>query len=125
MRSTRKLEHLRLAMKITSDQGDSGFGDISLVPWAIPEIDLADVDASCHFLGKSLTAPILINAMTGGHLEAQEVNSALARAAQEAGLAIAVGSQRAALEKKSLRETYVVVRRNNPDGVVLANLNAG
>lgn len=67
---------------------------------------------------------MLINAMTGGHPDVKDINAGLGAAAARTGLAIAVGSQRAALEKPGVRDTYQVVRKNNPGGVVLANLNA-
>ena len=84
-----------------------------------------DIDTSCKFMGKTLAAPLIINAMTGGHPEIREINSNLARVAREVNVAMAVGSQRAALDDPEVRETFGVVREENPTGVILANLNAG
>jgi isopentenyl-diphosphate delta-isomerase len=62
--------------------------------------------------------------MTGGHEGATEVNAVLARAAQRHGLAIGVGSQRAALLDPSLAATYSVVRDHAPDALVIGNIGA-
>lgn len=125
MRQRRKLEHVRCAVEIREEKPKAGFQDVFLVHQALPELSLDEVDPGCRFLGKELAAPVLINAMTGGHPELREINRCLARAAKEAGIAMAVGSQRAALEDPALRDTYTVARKENPDGVLLANLNAG
>ncbi len=72
--------------------------------------------------GVELSAPLVISAMTGGHGAAAVVNGRLAHAAQELGIALGVGSQRAALRDPRLRPTYAVVRKNAPDALVIGNL---
>ena len=59
--------------------------------------------------------------MTGGVERGAEINRLLAAAAQAAGLALGVGSQRAALDDPSLAETFQV-RELCPDVPLLANL---
>ncbi|TET51784.1 MAG: type 2 isopentenyl-diphosphate Delta-isomerase [Anaerolineales bacterium] len=90
---------------------------------ALPDLNLEDVDVGADFLGKRLSAPLLISAMTGGVPEAKALNRRLARAAQGAGIAMGVGSQRAAIEDPSLADTYRV-RDVAPDVLLLANLGA-
>ncbi|MGI6604251.1 MAG: type 2 isopentenyl-diphosphate Delta-isomerase [bacterium] len=124
-RQLRKLEHLRLAMSLPPGPGRTGFDDVLLLPEALPNIATAELDLSTTFLGYRLQSPILINAMTGGTPEAARINARLAKVAKEAGLALALGSQRAALEDPSLVYTYTIARRVNPGGVILANLGAG
>jgi len=75
-------------------------------------------------MGKKLKAPLLINAITGGHPSVMNINKSLARVARQAGIAMAVGSQMAGLENPGLKQTYEVARWENPDGIVLANLSA-
>lgn len=112
-------------MQAGGKPGDNGFDDICLVHQALPELDLGDVETSTLFLGKKLKAPIIINAMTGGHRAARDVNRSLARAARESGIAMAVGSQQAALEDPGMRDTYSVAREENMEGCLLANVSAG
>jgi isopentenyl-diphosphate delta-isomerase len=61
--------------------------------------------------------------MTGGTAEAHEINRTLAAAAQEAGMAMGLGSMRAAIEDSSLAYTYQV-RKVAPDVLLFANLGA-
>lgn len=68
--------------------------------------------------------PVIINAMTGGAEGVGPINRDLAAVAADLGLAMAVGSQTAGLKEPETAETYRVVRRVNPGGVVLANLSA-
>jgi isopentenyl-diphosphate delta-isomerase len=121
----RKEQHLRLAAggEITATVG-AGFDEITLIHDALPEIDLADVDTSTAFLGHRLELPIVIASMTGGHPVARDVNATLARAAARHGLAMGVGSQRAALLDPQLADTYGVARREAPGILLLANIGA-
>lgn len=102
----------------------TGFSDVSMVYNALPELDWDAINTDVYFLGKKLAAPLLINAMTGGHCELKFINRALARVAARFGLAMAIGSQTVALEDPGVRDSFAVVRRENPDGILLANLNA-
>jgi isopentenyl-diphosphate delta-isomerase len=61
--------------------------------------------------------------MTGGFDGGGELNRRLAEAAQAAGLAVGVGSQRAALDDRTLAATFSV-RSLAPDVPLLANLGA-
>jgi isopentenyl-diphosphate Delta-isomerase len=121
----RKAEHLELSLS-ESVEGVSGPGwnDVELVHEALPEVDLDEVDLSVELLGWKLRAPVMIAAMTGGHEGAGEVNATLGRAAERHGLAIGVGSQRAALQDPGLAHTYAAVRESAPSAPVVANVGA-
>lgn len=123
-RQHRKIQHIEQALAQPEETGTSGFPDLLLVHNALPEMEPEDIDLCCSFLGKQLAAPLLINAITGGHEKTLPINRALARLAARRGLAIAVGSQKAALEDPAVVHTFRVVRQENPSGVVLANLSA-
>jgi len=82
------------------------------------------LDTSCCFMGKQLQAPLMINAITGGHEDVLSINRELARAAAALGIGMAVGSQRAAFDDPAVRETFTVAREENPQGLLLANLSA-
>jgi isopentenyl-diphosphate delta-isomerase len=62
--------------------------------------------------------------MTGGTPEAETLNRILAQAAAERGIALGVGSQRAALEHPELAPSFRVVRQQAPGGLLFANLGA-
>jgi isopentenyl-diphosphate delta-isomerase len=97
---------------------------VQLLHEALPELDLEAVDLSVTFLGRRLRAPLAIAAMTGGHAVASEVNATLARAAERHGVAMGVGSQRAALRNPKLAYTYRIVREQAPSSFLIANIGA-
>jgi isopentenyl-diphosphate delta-isomerase len=81
------------------------------------------VDLSLTLLGRRLQAPLLISSMTGGTAEATAINYILAQAAQQARIAMGLGSQRAAIEHPELAATFQV-RKVAPDILLFANLGA-
>jgi isopentenyl-diphosphate Delta-isomerase len=97
--------------------------DIQLVHRALPEIDFEDVDPSTTLLGHRLRAPIVITGMTGGFPDAAKINENLARAAAEVGVAMGVGSERAAVLKGQYPESYACVARY-PVPLKFANIGA-
>ncbi|MGH2458640.1 MAG: type 2 isopentenyl-diphosphate Delta-isomerase [Chloroflexota bacterium] len=123
--SDRKFEHLEIAAggTIESPSG-AGWGDIQLVHDCLPEVDRGAVDLAIWFFGKRLKAPIVIASMTGGHPRAAEINRRLASAAQRLGIAMGLGSQRAAIEQPELMSTYAVARQAAPDAFLIANVGA-
>ncbi|MTI80250.1 MAG: type 2 isopentenyl-diphosphate Delta-isomerase [Firmicutes bacterium] len=123
MRKSRKIDHINNALS-TPDQAEAGFKDVQMLHQSLPEVNWNEIDTTYKFLGKQLAAPLMINAMTGGHPGLKEINRNLAWAAKETGTAIALGSQKAALDDESVVNTYTVVREENPDGIVIANLSA-
>ncbi len=119
----RKAEHIDLALDDRMQLSAHFFDRYYFDHLALPEIDIADIDLSVRFLGYSLKAPLLISCMTGGTGEASRINRNLAAAAQEAGIAIGVGSQRKAIEDPAQVESFQI-RSLAPDVPVLANLGA-
>ncbi|WP_027417471.1 type 2 isopentenyl-diphosphate Delta-isomerase [Aneurinibacillus terranovensis] len=122
-RISRKKEHIDLALS-SGQSGQHGLYDVKFVHDALPDLALSDVSYATTIGGLTLSSPIVINAMTGGAEEAVRINRALGMIARRAGLAIAVGSQMAAVKNPALAHSYHVVRSENPDGIVLANLGA-
>ena len=121
----RKREHLdAIAQDPAIERGDSGFAAIRLSHRALPEIALDDVDTRCNFLGKTLRLPLLISSMTGGDdPEIRRINHNLAQAAEQSGVALAVGSQRVQFTSPAA-ETSFRLRDIAPSAVLLANLGA-
>ncbi|MEK6977393.1 MAG: type 2 isopentenyl-diphosphate Delta-isomerase [Candidatus Hydrothermarchaeota archaeon] len=122
---SRKLDHILISMeKDVQSRKGNGFKEITFVHRALPEIDKEEIDLSVDFFGRRIKAPIVIAGMTGGHEKALEINRNLALAAQEMGIPMGVGSQRAALEDPSLVPTYSVARDAAPDAFIIANIGA-
>lgn len=121
----RKREHIDTVLtKDVSAKGvTAGFERYFFEHVALPEIDLDAVDMSCSVFGKKLSAPLLISSMTGGTLIARDINRRLAAVAQSLGIAMGVGSQRAAIEDPTSADTFNV-RPVAPDILLFANLGA-
>src|SRR5690554_348209 len=121
----RKDDHIRINLEehVPFPRLTTGLERYSFMHQAVPELDVAEVDLRSTFPGKPLQAPILISSMTGGTERAQGINRTLAEAAQEAGIAMGLGSQRAAIEDPSLGRTFQV-REVAPDILLFANLGA-
>ncbi|MCB2202507.1 type 2 isopentenyl-diphosphate Delta-isomerase [bacterium] len=122
--SDRKYEHIRINLEEDVDSAlTTGLERFRLVHQALPELALTDVDMSQTLFGKHQRVPVLVSSMTGGTDKAARINRILATAAQEVGLAMGLGSQRAAIKDPSLVSTFKV-RRFAPDILLFANLGA-
>lgn len=119
----RKLEHIELALARRSQLDLRYFDQWVYEHEALPEIAMEEIDLSCQFLGKKLAAPLLISCMTGGTGSATQINRHLAEAAERAGIALGVGSQRKAIEKPETSSTFRV-RDHAPTVALLGNLGA-
>lgn len=124
----RKGEHLKIVLnkmvqfrEKTTGLEDVQFKEIELSYNALPEINKKDIDLKTSFLEKKFNAPILVSGMTGGAKKATKVNKDIARACQELGLGMGVGSQRAMVEKPRLADTYYV-RDVAPDIFLAGNV---
>ncbi len=122
--TARKADHIRINLEEDVRSAlTTGLERYRFEHCALPERDLDAVDLSVQVFGRRLRAPLLISSMTGGAAEAALINRRLAEAAQEAGIAMGVGSQRAALEQPALADTFRV-RAYAPDILLFANLGA-
>ncbi len=83
-----------------------------------------EIDLSTNFLGKKMDLPIIVNAITGGTAKAEKINKILARMTRKYNIAMAVGSQTIAIKSPEVADTFAVVRKENPQGIVLANIGA-
>ncbi|MFL5691119.1 MAG: type 2 isopentenyl-diphosphate Delta-isomerase, partial [Ktedonobacteraceae bacterium] len=102
----------------------ANWNDIQFVHQALPEVDLDEIDTSVTFLGHVLRYPIFMSSLTGGHPDVISINRNLARAAEQYGLALGVGSQRAAIVNPDVASSYAVTRENAPNAFLIANIGA-
>lgn len=123
--TARKDQHLDVILSGKARHGlDNGFADVRFVHEALPDLDHGKIDLGADFLGRRLKAPLLISSMTGGPARAEAINARLAEAAQQLGIALAVGSQRAALEGGDATGLDMALRLRAPDTPILANIGA-
>jgi isopentenyl-diphosphate delta-isomerase len=121
----RKADHIRINVEedVSFRNLTTGLDEYYLMHEALPELDFAAVNTEVALFGKALKTPLIISSMTGGADEAHHINLTLAEAAQETGMAMGLGSVRAAIEDHSLAYTYQV-RQAAPDILLFANLGA-
>ncbi|MBS4537374.1 type 2 isopentenyl-diphosphate Delta-isomerase [Clostridium sp. D2Q-11] len=123
IRSSRKKDHVNHILK-DNFESDNYFKDIYLEHNSLPELDFAEISTKSSFLGKDISFPVMINAMTGGFDKAVEINSNLAKIARELNIPMAVGSQTIAIKDKNYEASFKIVREVLKDGVVISNVNA-
>ncbi|MFD6103587.1 type 2 isopentenyl-diphosphate Delta-isomerase [Nocardia salmonicida] len=119
----RKDAHIRLAADdapATLNQ----FDELAFVHHSLSGINRHDVDLHTTIAGLECPKPLYINAMTGGSDMARRINHELATVANEFGLPMAAGSMSAFLANPAAADTYSVIRKANPTGIVIANINA-
>ena len=121
----RKADHIRICLEedVQFRQISNGLERYRFTHCCLPELDRNDIDLTTQFLDKQLGAPILISSMTGGTEQAATINRRLAIAAQQYKIPMGVGSQRVALEKPEVADTFAV-RKYAPDIPLFANLGA-
>lgn len=121
----RKADHIRICLEedVQCHQITNGLEHYRFTHCCLPELDRNDIDITTTFLGKPLGAPLLISSMTGGTEQARIINQRLAQVAQHYKIAMGVGSQRVAVEKPQVADTFAI-RKYAPDVLLFANLGA-
>ncbi|WP_080845437.1 type 2 isopentenyl-diphosphate Delta-isomerase [Cytobacillus gottheilii] len=123
-RAKRKWDHIQHALS-TGQKSLTGFQDVAFIHQSLPDTSLGHTSLATEIGELSMSSPIFINAMTGGGGErTYQINRDLAIAARATGIAIAVGSQMSALKDQSEAKSYSVVRKENPKGLIFANLGS-
>jgi isopentenyl-diphosphate delta-isomerase type 2 len=103
------------------ESGSAGFEQLAFVHRALPEIAAEEIDTGLEFLGKRISMPVLISSMTGGSEEGYQANKNLARAAQQAGIPVGMGSMRILFRKPEVFDHFYL-KRYAPDVPVFANM---
>ncbi|MFX0033107.1 MAG: type 2 isopentenyl-diphosphate Delta-isomerase [Candidatus Hermodarchaeota archaeon] len=122
---SRKIEHLKIPLRYNVQHSKNYFEDIKFVHHPLPEIDFNDIDLSTRFYNKSISAPICIAAITGGHPISKALNKILALAAESEKIIMSVGSQRIALENQSTIDSFEIVREVAPNIPIIGNIGIG
>ncbi len=119
----RKADHLALCAtdEVAFRDKTTLLEQVRFVHDALPDLDEGALDTSCRIFGKTLRAPVLIAAMTGGTDEASRINRELAAIAEQRGLGFGLGSQRAMHLRTETKASYAM-RDVAPTALVLGNL---
>ncbi|WP_153462740.1 type 2 isopentenyl-diphosphate Delta-isomerase [Sediminibacillus terrae] len=121
-RQQRKLEHIKYALE-SNQEGWSPFDDMEIVHQSVTSLHWEDIDLQTNVGGLALSSPLFVNAMTGGGgSKTEKINGQLAAAAAVTGIGMSVGSQMSALKDPSEEPSYRIVRKENPHGIIFANV---
>ncbi|WP_457558145.1 type 2 isopentenyl-diphosphate Delta-isomerase [Candidatus Harpocratesius sp.] len=119
----RKDDHILLSLENNGYSNETTWLDlVKLIHDPLPLFDFSEIDTSTHFLNKKICSPILIDALTGGTDLSYKINHTLSKLAEKKNIPIAVGSQRICLTNRDCIESFKIVRKTNPTGVVLGNI---
>lgn len=120
----RKQDHININLERDVQSSlSTGFDEFHFPHNPMPEVDLSEVSTQAVFLDHIVQAPLLISSMTGGTEEALKINIHLAEAAQQHGVALALGSGRVGLDSNEAAKTYQL-RKWAPEIPIFANLGA-
>lgn len=124
--SQRKDDHLALAgEQARTPAARNDFDDLEFVHHALDGVTADQVDLSVEVAGHTWPLPVYVNGMTGGTDTTAKINRAIAIAARETGIAMGTGSASIALDHRAAEASFRVVRDENPDGFVMANIGVG
>jgi len=105
----RKADHIQIAIEEDVGHAHNYWDDITLMHHALPEVDMEEIDTGVRFLGRKLSFPLIITAITGGYGKAEVINRHLAQACEHLQIGLGLGSQRAAIEEGG-EESYSLIR---------------
>lgn len=119
----RKLSHFELCahQDVEFRHKTTWFEDVELVPQALTDTCLENVDLGVEILGKRLNYPLIITGMTGGVEEVGVFNREMAALADRWGLGFGVGSQRVMLRYPESAASFQV-RAAAPNVLLFGNL---
>ncbi len=118
----RKTDHIDLCTTAAVGFADKTtlLEQVELLHDALPELAADRIDTKVELLGKTLAAPIVIAAMTGGTDRGGAINRELAGVAEERGYGFGLGNQRPLLNHPE--DGSYQVREVAPSCLVLGNL---
>ncbi|MGX7350243.1 type 2 isopentenyl-diphosphate Delta-isomerase [Dolosicoccus paucivorans] len=120
----RKNDHVAHALEQQTKQTLHPFDDIRFVYHSFSNTILDEIDLTTTWAGHDHSLPFYINGMTGGSEFTKSINQKLAIVARESGLSMASGSVSIAMKESHAHDSFTIIRKENPDGFVMANLGA-
>lgn len=119
----RKKDHIKLALKKSQQTTHlRDFDQIELLHDALPEINFNEVSLKIESLGRKCDTPFFVSSMTAGHKEGELINQRLAKACEEMGWRLGVGSQRRELTDSNAQKEWQKIRKSSPKTKFLGNI---
>ncbi|MES2615342.1 MAG: type 2 isopentenyl-diphosphate Delta-isomerase [Bdellovibrionota bacterium] len=119
----RKNDHIQICKTENIESEGEPFSNYRFIPEALPEFDFDSISTEQTFLKQNFSMPILITGMTGGVEHGQEINTALALAAQNYSIPMGLGSQKMWLKDTNLKKLFDV-HSVAPNVFLIGNIGA-
>lgn len=120
----RKNDHVAHALEQQNRTSQHPFDDIRFVYHSFSQTTLDEIDLTTTWANHTHSLPFYINGMTGGSDFTKTINQKLAIVARETGLSMASGSVSITMKETKAKESFEIIRKENPAGFVMANLGA-
>jgi isopentenyl-diphosphate delta-isomerase len=120
----RKEDHIQICLeeKVQAQLATTGLEDVHFIHRCLPETSFETIQLTTSLFDRTLSAPVIIEAMTGGTKKSAHINTALAEAAEAFNIAMGVGSQRVAIENPDTSYSFAIVREKAPNAFIIANI---
>lgn len=122
----RKEDHIQICLekKVQAQLTTTGLEDVHFIHRCLPETSFENIQLTAPLFDHALSAPIIIEAMTGGTKKSAHINAVLAEAAEKFNIAMGVGSQRVTIENPETAYSFKIVREKAPNAFIMANVGA-
>lgn len=124
LHAIRKDDHIAHALSQHNQQSTVEFQQTRFIHNALPETDFFNIDTTTHIEHLKFCTPFFINAMTGGSEQSKTINQQLSIIAKESDIALATGSCSIMLNEPTSISSFKIIRQENPDGIIFANIGA-
>lgn len=80
---------------------------------ALSDVNFDEIDTSIEFMGKRISMPVMVNAMTGGTEISEDINEDLSNICKDLNIPMAVGSESIALKDIKARESFSLLKEKD------------
>ena len=119
-RRERKDQHIENYLR-TRSRGSTLLEDVYIEHNAISGISISQIDTSIEFMGRRISMPLMVDAMTGGGSSSASINEDLSSICESLNIPMAVGSESIALADEESRESFELIKPKN-DLIRIGNL---
>ena len=120
-RRERKDQHIENYLKSQSLTNNL-LTDVYIDHRALADISLDEIDTSIEFLGRKISMPLMVNAMTGGGEAGTDINEDLSSICESLNIPMAVGSEAIAIDDPGSRESFSLIK--DKDLIKIGNLGS-
>ena len=111
-RRARKDEHIENYLR-SEFRSKTLLNNIYVEHNALSKVNFDEIDTSIEFMGKKISMPVMVNAMTGGTEISEDINEDLSNICKDLNIPMAVGSESIALKDIKARESFSLLKEKD------------